>query len=64
MDLVPDSDSESEEGDKNVHQNKIYLPGNPMEEDEELVCDNEAYWMYHQAQTGVSCYIAHSHVEN
>lgn len=46
-----DSDSESKsEGKKGV-----YLPGQPLAEDEELVCDDSAYIMMHQAHTGAPC---------
>lgn len=34
---------------------KIYLPDQPLQEDEELVCDQSAYVMLHQAQTGAPC---------
>lgn len=34
---------------------EVYLPGKPLAEGEELVCDQSAYVMLHQAQTGAPC---------
>ncbi|XP_076305670.1 WD repeat-containing protein 1 l(2)09851 isoform X1 [Tachypleus tridentatus] len=34
---------------------KIYLPGQALNNDEELVCDESTYVLYHQAQTGAPC---------
>ena len=31
---------------------QVYLPGNPLNEDEELVREESAYEMFHEAQTG------------
>ena len=31
---------------------KTYFPGDKMEDDEQLVCDDSAYMLYHAAQTG------------
>ncbi|KAK3585998.1 hypothetical protein CHS0354_033115 [Potamilus streckersoni] len=60
-DDVVEMDEEDESGsdmqddaDTNVEK-KAYLPGQPLKENEELVCDESAYIMYHQAQTGAPC---------
>jgi hypothetical protein len=37
------------EDEKNV---QVYLPGQPLKEDEELICDESAYVMLHEVQTG------------
>lgn len=34
---------------------ETYLPGQPMDEGEELVYDKSAYILYHRAQTGSPC---------
>lgn len=57
-DDVSDSDSVStdEEGDgKETGEQDVYLPGKPIEAGEELVCDESAYVMLHQARTGAPC---------
>ncbi|KAL3275877.1 hypothetical protein HHI36_020615 [Cryptolaemus montrouzieri] len=53
-----DTDDDTEDaGNKEVPDEKkeVYLPGKPLEEGEELVCDQTAYVMLHQAQTGAPC---------
>lgn len=45
-------DEDDEEMDEESEDKKVYLPGDPIAEGEELVFDESAYTMYHQAQTG------------
>lgn len=41
------------EEDENEGPQQTYLPGKPLEEGEELVCDENAYLMFHKANTGI-----------
>lgn len=49
-----DTDSDDDKNDK-VKGNGVYLPGKPLEDGEELMCDESAYVMLHQARTGAPC---------
>lgn len=49
------SDSDDETKDVKTEKSQVYLPGKPLEADEELVCDESAYVMLHQARTGAPC---------
>ena len=48
MEFVEDNENEAE----GSATSKVYLPGQEIADDEELVCEDSAYVMYHQAQTG------------
>ncbi|XP_016980874.2 glutamate-rich WD repeat-containing protein 1 [Drosophila rhopaloa] len=53
-----DSDSASDAEDESAKPKvpkEVYLPGKMLAEDEELVCDESAYVMLHQASTGAPC---------
>lgn len=43
------------EEQENDDRPNVYLPGQPLKEDEELICDQSAYVMLHQAQSGAPC---------
>lgn len=49
------SDDEDESKEVKTELSQVYLPGKPLEADEELVCDESAYVMLHQARTGAPC---------
>lgn len=48
-------DESMNDEDENNERPQTYLPGQPIKEDEQLVCDQSAYVMLHQAQTGAPC---------
>ena len=50
-----DDDSDASENDDDGQERGVYLPGKPLAEDEELICDESAYIMLHQAHTGAPC---------
>uniref|UniRef100_A0A1L8DX10 Glutamate-rich WD repeat-containing protein 1 n=1 Tax=Nyssomyia neivai TaxID=330878 RepID=A0A1L8DX10_9DIPT len=50
-----EEDSNDEESSESEEEGEVYLPGKPIPQDEELVCDDNAYLMLHQAHTGAPC---------
>lgn len=57
MDTIEESEEAMEEVEtsKEPATKEVYIPGKPLAEGEELVCDQSAYVMLHQAQTGAPC---------
>ncbi|XP_018578149.1 glutamate-rich WD repeat-containing protein 1 [Anoplophora glabripennis] len=53
MEVAEETNNDKEMAEGN--NSKVYLPGVPLEEGEELVCDPTTYIMYHQAQTSAPC---------
>lgn len=45
-------DTEQEVPDGKPPARKVYLPGQPIQSDEQLECDETAYILLHQAKTG------------
>lgn len=58
-DEISDDDKSKENEDDNESEEKIvpkvYLPGQILEEGEDLVADKSAYRLLHQAQSGAPC---------
>lgn len=54
-DASDSDDSVSTDEEKETGEQDVYLPGKPLEAGEELVCDESAYVMLHQARTGAPC---------
>lgn len=50
-----DMEEEKDENAEGDDRPQTYLPSQPLKDDEQLVCDQSAYIMLHQAQTGAPC---------
>lgn len=50
-----DNEQQDEAMDNETGNGQVYLPGRKLNNDEELVCDESAYVMLHQAHTGAPC---------
>lgn len=59
MDIIDDDEiqpDEEEDSGNSGDEGEVYLPNSkPLADDEELVCDETAYIMLHQASTGAPC---------
>ncbi|XP_055685798.1 glutamate-rich WD repeat-containing protein 1 [Lutzomyia longipalpis] len=52
---VGEEESDDEVSSEESEEGEVYLPGKPIAEEENLVCDETAYVMLHQAHTGAPC---------
>lgn len=50
-----DDEMSISEENPNQSERKVFLPGDPLKNGEVLTCDESAYVMLHQAQTGAPC---------
>lgn len=58
-DMEDESEDDNEDNEDNeaekTSEKEVYLPSKQLKSDEELVCDESAYIMLHQASTGAPC---------
>jgi len=54
-DEVEDEEMDENDEDGKEPEEKVYFPGDPIEDGDELTFDKSAYHMYHAAQTGAPC---------